>query len=555
MNLNIADATAVITAVRNAPLGPIVDSTPTIMNPPSLDPPPDDDYPAFAAANRNRRSIIWVGTNAGILEGIDARLGIEVWGFIPLNLLPKLKATRLGQGLTTFEYYVDGSAKVADVKIDGTWRTHLIVGEGPGGVFFQSFDVTMPGMFDVAHVTPDDDNIDRLLAYFADSRRVGFNWAFPRYSSFDPTLTVFDGNINATAQYGDLKATATAVEKSVGQTWSDPAVGQIAKTRGPFTVLVGSGFLPNTTQRQANRGGQVAGTTFYALSAKDGTVYDTASVGSDLQNERIDNCSDRTRLLPGEQKHRGKKKKVFGCNRIKNALQSDPVATGPAGSRMITKAYMGDLDGTLWRFDMDLDVNTHLPKIAATTKVFESGDDQPIFSSMATVNVGGANQYIFFGTGSDRLPSVDVSTKYHLIGVIDNGIAGAKAFDQVLAKTDGKGEDEKVTAFPAVAGDIVFFTTTNFHPARACTSQDANLYALTFRGGAAYDSTGDNIVDTNDNPLAKTILGERATAPFIVDQHLVFGTASKVAVFGDPSDFNNGVGQAGVRVLSWREVR
>jgi len=26
-------------------------------------------------------------------------------------------------------------------------------------------------------------------------------------------------------------------------------------------------------------------------------------------------------------------------------------------------------------------------------------------------------------------------------------------------------------------------------------------------------------------------------------------------MFGDPNDFNNGVGQAGVRILSWREVR
>jgi Tfp pilus tip-associated adhesin PilY1 len=555
MNLSVADATAVITAVRNAPLGSIVDSTPAIMNPPSLDPPPDDDYPAFAVANKNRRSIIWVGTNAGILEGIDARLGIEAWGFIPLNLLPKLKAIRLGQGLTTFEYYVDGSAKVADVKIDGTWRTHLIMGEGPGGVFFQSFDVTMAGMFDVGHVTPDDDNMDHVLAYFTDSSRITFNWAFPRYSSFDPTATVFEGNLNDYVQFGDVKSTATAAEKTVGQTWSDPAVGQMVSTTGPFTVLLGSGFLPYTTQQQANRGGKVAGTTFYVLSAKDGTVYDTKDVGSDGKNETIDNCSDHTHLLPGEPKHKGKKKKWFGCNKIKNALQSDPVATGPADSRFITKAYMGDLDGMVWRFDMNLDSVTHLPKVTATTKLWESGQDQPIFSSMATVNVGGANQYIFFGTGSDLLPSVDVSTKYHLLGVLDNGATGAKTFDQALDKTNDKGKDEKVTAFPAVAGDIVFFTTTTFQPANACKSENANLYALTFIGGAAYDSTGDDKVDKHDKTLVKSIVGERATAPFIVDQHLVFGTASKVAVFGDPSDFNNGVGQAGVRVLSWREVR
>jgi hypothetical protein len=51
----------------------------------------------------------------------------------------------------------------------------------------------------------------------------------------------------------------------------------------------------------------------------------------------------------------------------------------------------------------------------------------------------------------------------------------------------------------------------------------------------------------------------RATAPFVVDQHLYFATSSgsgaNVEVFGDPNDYNNGVGQVGVRILSWREIR
>jgi hypothetical protein len=41
----------------------------------------------------------------------------------------------------------------------------------------------------------------------------------------------------------------------------------------------------------------------------------------------------------------------------------------------------------------------------------------------------------------------------------------------------------------------------------------------------------------------------------VTDQHLVFGAGAKVELFGDPQDFNNGVGQAGVRILSWRESR
>jgi hypothetical protein len=88
---------------------------------------------------------------------------------------------------------------------------------------------------------------------------------------------------------------------------------------------------------------------------------------------------------------------------------------------------------------------------------------------------------------------------------------------------------------------------------------DANLYAFTFIGGPAYDTTGDGRITSSgssaDSTKVRTTTGARATAPFIVDQHLVFSTGSKVEMFGDPQDFNNGVGQAGVRILSWREVR
>jgi hypothetical protein len=84
---------------------------------------------------------------------------------------------------------------------------------------------------------------------------------------------------------------------------------------------------------------------------------------------------------------------------------------------------------------------------------------------------------------------------------------------------------------------------------------DANLYALTYIGGAAYDTTGDDTVKNNDSTKVSTIAGARATAPFVVDQHLVFAAGDKVEMFGDPNDYNNGVGQVGVRILSWREVR
>ena len=59
---------------------------------------------------------------------------------------------------------------------------------------------------------------------------------------------------------------------------------------------------------------------------------------------------------------------VNDCRLLKNALQADPVATGPADSRYITKAYLGDLDGKIWRFDLGL-----------------NGSDVPVISQLVSL--------------------------------------------------------------------------------------------------------------------------------------------------------------------------
>ncbi len=526
---------ALIEFVRNQPLGAVVGSTPAMMDPPSLDPPPDSAYPGFMAENAKRRSIIWVGANDGMIHAIDARLGKEVWAFIPFNLLPKLKTLLHGQPAGSFRYFVDSSPKVADVKVDGVWRTYLIIGQGAGGTFYQAFDVTLDRMSDV--VLPTDGNIDSVLSFFADPSRVPFKWSFPHYKDFDPTFVDSAKGI----YWGDVAASAPAVAKTVGQTWSDPAVGQIENVTGPYAVLTGSGFLPYSMQTAANRSEAVAGATFYLLDVKTGEVFDSRSVGSDNIGERVDSCVTSN-----------------DCTKLKNALQADPVATGPADSRYVSKAYVGDLDGRMWRFDLKLD-SAKVPKINAAVKLYDAGAAQPMFSSMATVTVGGSNQYLFQATGSDLLPSNGVSLQYQLLIIKDNGTSGTLATTGakpiLLEKVDGVGNDEKVTSFPAVAGDIVFFTTTTYKPDALCSLPDGNLYAFTFIGGPAYDSTNDGKVDSTDKPKITTTLGARASAPFIVDQHLVFAAGDKIQLFGDSEDFNNGVGQAGVRILSWREVR
>jgi hypothetical protein len=527
--LNTFDPDGLINFVRRQPLGAIISSTPAFMDPPSLDPPPDNEYPAFADENKLRRSLIFVGANDGMLHAIDGRTGVEVWAFIPFNLLPKLKTLRDGQGIDGFDYFVDSSVKVADVKIGSApqWKTAIIVGQGAGGTFYQAFDATLEGM--PAYTSSE---VTSLLSYFGSAGRIKFLWSFPDYSAFD----------HAYGTFGDIKASAADDLKTVGQTWSDAAVGQIEATSSPYTVIVGSGFLPHSTEQQANRGGVPAGRNLYLLKADDGTLFDTESVGSDGVAENIDNCVNE----------------AAGCTRFKNALQADPLATGSLDSRFISTSYIGDLDGKVWRFDVNLDATGTNPRFnGAPVHLNPSATsaDQPVFASMGAVAVG-AERHLFYGTGSDLLPPTGQSTSFKLVGVLDNGGSGAVTFQHALSKVDGIGDDEVVSSSPAVAADIVFFTTTTLKPQNPCVMPDAAVYALTFVGGAAYDATGDNTVTSGETPKLKTLVGAgRATAPFIVDQHLAFGAGSRIEVFGDRNDYNNGVGQGGVRMLSWRDLR
>lgn len=560
-----SSTTNVISYVRARALGAIVGSTPALMDPPSLDPPPDNDYGktdatgSFAGDHKDRRSLIFFGANDGMIHAVDARTGYEVWAFIPYNLLPKLRTLIDGQPVEQFDYFVDSSPKLAEVKIDGHWRSLLLIGEGQGGTFYQAFDVTEAGM-GLDPTLDDLSAVNSLLTRFdSPDESIVFKWSFPNYSSFDPTYTAFfsvtDGTPGGRVKvYGDLKASATYAEKTVGYTWSDPAVGPLNTDRSVNAVMVGSGYFPAIELLIPNRGaaGPKAGNVMYLLDADTGTLIGNSSGSA---------CSGSGCLSVGE----------VSTNSRKNALQADPTAAGLSGSFTVNKAYLGDIDGRYWRFNFD--------DTGAITKTQMVDTSQPIYGSSALLFVGSADVYMFFATGSDLLPptiAIGGTGTFKLYGLKDGTSSATTMFSQSLTNvtgSNGVASGERPSTAPSVAGDIVFFTTTNESSSAPCTDFSANLYAVTYAGGAAYDANANGKIDKNESTIAKTMAG-RATAPFIVDQHLYVATtagsggssvggsggaggAAGVAIerFGDPEDYNNGVGQVGVRILSWREIR
>ena len=516
--LGVADAGALVRRIRELPLGAVTHSTPALLTPPN-EAVAEPAYAAFAEANRDRRTLVLFGADDGLLHAVDARTGLEVWGVVPFNLLPRLRLLEDGQPLDAYRHFVGGSPRLADVHTPEGWKTVLIVGEGAGGTFYQAFDITLAGIGQV--IRPDHDAADSLLGWFTEPNRVKFLWSFPPYGDFDPTL----------AENGDLSAGAPEVEKSVGETWSTPSVFRLGAS-GPSVVVVGSGPLPASVERQPNRGGVAAGSSLYLLDAGTGALLDAGRVASDGLGEDPESCA------------------AAGCAGLKNALAADPAVLIGAGSMPPAQVYLGDLDGRLWRADVGQEASG--PRFAGPLRlVYQGLAGEPVFSAAGLARPGHDRTFIFLGTGSDLAPSTRASPAGRLL-VLEETAAGTAVRGQVPLSTSGDVE-ERVSSLPAVAGETVFFSTT-FLGGTACEPGVGRLYALTFGFGVAYDWNGDGRRDAGDLVRLGGPGAGRVTPPVVADRHLFVAAGDQLQVFGDPRGYNQGPGFSGVRVLFWREV-
>ncbi len=85
----------------------------------------------------NSKKVIYVGANDGMLHAFDDATGEELWGFIPNELLPRLKDLSSSNSL---KYYVDGSPKA---YITNSQKI-IVFGLRRGGNNYYALDVTEP---------------------------------------------------------------------------------------------------------------------------------------------------------------------------------------------------------------------------------------------------------------------------------------------------------------------------------------------------------------------------------------------------------------------------
>lgn len=169
---------------RESLMGPIYRSNIAFVGAPRFDYPDTlegsgstQSYNNFRAAHANRREMVYVGGNDGMLHGFDANTGEELLAYVPGAIIHRV--AEIADPGYTASTYVDGEISVVDAydsfpacpSGEKCWRTILVSGLGGGGQGYFALDVTEPALFAAATTTAQQDQLaeDIVLWEFTDS--------------------------------------------------------------------------------------------------------------------------------------------------------------------------------------------------------------------------------------------------------------------------------------------------------------------------------------------------------------------------------------------------
>jgi len=418
-----------INTVRSLRLGDIFHSTPVVVGAPSrffADVTGIEARLGFVDTYAHRKRVIVAGANDGMLHAFNAGnwnaganppeynagTGDEEWAYIPGFLLPNLKNFTT---LSTHEYYVDSPAAVADIWVDTTpppsaaaklateWHTVAIGGAGKGGKGYYALDITNP--LDTNYpafrweLTNDPAHSDR--------KYIGQTWSTPAIGKYQKIVTsggndyavdqwvaIVGGGMGVPSGNGALTAVVpnswpqTITNVVVTATGNAPVSGSITlktgnKTAtGSYTSKTATSFdnvyFPNpgggnrTTYpigSTVSWGGGVEGNAIFILDPWNGTI--------------LQRLSDDTRMG--------------------NVVAPPTILTDSYG--YISRVYVGDLNGNLWRATIDNTSNWTLggaPFFNITGPTYSKN-----IYTKASVFSGIGGYWIAFGTG-DRENPMDI---------------------------------------------------------------------------------------------------------------------------------------------------
>ncbi len=428
------------------------------------------------------RSVIFAGSNGGMVHAFDDSDGRELWGFIPPNLLNKLKALHADVIAT----YVDGSPRAyITYKVDGSVdQAILIFGQRRGGNRYYALDVT----------DPDSPN---------------FLW------EIGPTERVY------------LTNTYTTDFQRLGQTWSSPIIGKIAYGTGEkWVVFIGGGYDTNQDNDPVIASDSV-GMAVYVVDVLNGSLVKsfsiddpgysdmTYSIPSDISKVDTDGNGKIDRLYVGDMGGR-----IWRFN-ICDPTYPDPLSPSHC-----------DADPANWTGKIIFKSN---PGYDGTTR-------RKIFYPPDVTLEAGDYEMLFFGTGdreNPKEPNPSTRAVNRLYAVKERNPETPLQESDLVNVTNGLAAGTEVengwyiilenTAEKSLATPVVFYKTayfTTFTPSGDAIVGDpcyvgegtGRLYAVRYNTGNAvfnFDLTNDIIDET----------GKRTAVLAKSDRSLIMGTA------------------------------
>jgi len=545
-------------------LGDPINSTPTVVGAPKERFDViygDSSYTAFFTKYKNRRMVAYVGANDGMLHAINGgfyhrgddtgtssatergyfttaandntgtiKLGEELWGFIPYQLLPHLQW--LAREDYSHVYYVDLKPKVADVRIfaddakhPGGWGTVLIGGFRLGGscdkcvastggptmsitADFGSGSETR--VFYSAYFVLDitDPESDPVLLWSFSQADLGLTTSYPAVLRVKPACASCDKTDNSDAKWFMVVGS--------GPTGYDGGSAQAGKifainmATGPTTVASfatgdANSFVGDVITLDAQLDYRVDA-TYAGNMINIGTSSASSWIG---KMHRLTTGSGSTDTA------------VWGINSGGNRVPTVLLSTFPDGGTTkvgpITAAptVSSDDSNNIWVYwgtgrlysdkdksnkDTQYFFGVKDPVMTGTCAEASCGEQNKLVNvSAATVCTSGCTNQVTDANNANVTTVLGTDTTTTL-----QGLVGSKhGWYTTLLPASGTQEGERDVATPIVLGGIVFFSTFTPDTGNVCSSAGSGkLYALFYQTGSAYK---ESVIGTTESGGKTTV--------------------------------------------------
>ena len=322
-------------------------------------------YGVHRQALLQRRKMLYLGANDGLLHALDARTGSEVFAYLPQALLHAaavVASTHYSPGPL-----LDGATATAEVLASGRWKTVLAAGMGGGAQGVFALDITDPARF----------------------AQDGALWEF---SDRDDRLM---GNVRAPPAFARI---------NMGGKDGAPAYRDVA--------IVASGYNNHADDGKETTAPAAAAAIFLlALDKPPGTPW---MLGSNYFRLKVPVASG------GDGGHGSEADADADGDAVPHAL--GPPAVVPGGDGALAYIYAGDLQGNIWRLDMaggppwKEGQGRKLVFVARDAQ----GRRQPVTQQPSVAYAPGGGYVLLFGTGklveaADTWPAAFLSQSFYAV--------------------------------------------------------------------------------------------------------------------------------------------